>query len=97
MLVESDGSGRCNWTHARCSAGSWHRLKPNSRGVPSDTEAMGDARGAHLARRFRPQFRDKNRRGIGESQSAWTDSKMETARSQPRIHLLAICVVAQRL
>jgi hypothetical protein len=26
-------------------------------------------------------FLDKNRRDIGESQSTWTDSKMETARS----------------
>jgi hypothetical protein len=34
-----------------------------------------------LARRFHPQFRDKNRRDIGKSQSMWTDSKMETAGS----------------
>jgi hypothetical protein len=34
-----------------------------------------------LARRFHPQFRDKNRRDIGKSQSTWTDSKIETARS----------------
>jgi hypothetical protein len=30
-----------------------------------------------LSGRFHPQFRDKNRRGIGKSQSIWTDSKME--------------------
>jgi hypothetical protein len=33
--------------------------------------------------RFHPHFRDQNRRGIGKSQSMWTDSKMETAGSQP--------------
>jgi hypothetical protein len=35
-----------------------------------------------LMRRSHPQFRDKNRRDIGKSQSIFTDSKMETARSQ---------------
>jgi hypothetical protein len=45
----------------------------------------GGGRGAFdgpLARRFHPQFRDKNRRDMGKSQSVWTDSKMETARSR---------------
>jgi hypothetical protein len=37
-----------------------------------------------LAGRFRSQFRDKNRRDIGKSQSIWTDSKSETAGSPPR-------------
>eukprot|EP01047_Picozoa_sp_COSAG01_P069361 COSAG01_NODE_10245_length_2211_cov_2.952178_2_plen_104_part_00 len=40
--------------------------------------------GRALPGRFRPQFRDKNRRDIGKSQSIWTDSKMETAGS-PRM------------
>jgi hypothetical protein len=34
-----------------------------------------------LPARFHPQFRDKNRRDIGKSQSKWTASKMETPRS----------------
>eukprot|EP01047_Picozoa_sp_COSAG01_P061265 COSAG01_NODE_7628_length_3121_cov_51.317670_2_plen_91_part_00 len=34
-----------------------------------------------LPGRFQPQFRDKNRRDIGKSQSIWTDPKMETAGS----------------
>jgi hypothetical protein len=37
---------------------------------------------ATLPGRFRPQLRDKNRRGIGKSQPIWTDSKMETVGSQ---------------
>eukprot|EP01047_Picozoa_sp_COSAG01_P026884 COSAG01_NODE_1748_length_9329_cov_99.035861_12_plen_105_part_00 len=37
--------------------------------VPSPTD---------LSERFHSQFRDENRRDIGESQSKWTDSKMET-------------------
>eukprot|EP01047_Picozoa_sp_COSAG01_P071234 COSAG01_NODE_11003_length_2029_cov_1.279275_2_plen_215_part_00 len=44
-----------------------------------------------LARRFRPQFRGKNRRDIGKSQPIWTDSKMETARSHEDI--IAVVVV----
>jgi hypothetical protein len=34
--------------------------------------------GQHLSRRAHPQFRDKNRRGTGKSQSKWTAYKMET-------------------
>eukprot|EP01047_Picozoa_sp_COSAG01_P038802 COSAG01_NODE_3166_length_6474_cov_287.238431_3_plen_82_part_00 len=41
-------------------------------------------RHANLPGRFRPQFRDKNRRDTGKSQSIWTDSKMETAGSRAR-------------
>jgi hypothetical protein len=37
---------------------------------------------AGLPGRFHPQFRDKNRRDIGKSQSIWTDSKMETPGSR---------------
>eukprot|EP01047_Picozoa_sp_COSAG01_P145200 COSAG01_NODE_77377_length_165_cov_125.287879_1_plen_54_part_11 len=45
------------------------RLTAPSGPLPTDPHLM--------ARRFHPQFRDQNRRGIGKSQSAWTDSKME--------------------
>jgi hypothetical protein len=37
---------------------------------------------ASLSGRFHPQFRDKNRRDIGKSQSVWTDPKMETPSSR---------------
>jgi hypothetical protein len=36
------------------------------------------ARAPALSGRFHPQFRDRNRRDIGKSQSIWTNSKMET-------------------
>eukprot|EP01047_Picozoa_sp_COSAG01_P036357 COSAG01_NODE_2839_length_6992_cov_15.825040_3_plen_132_part_00 len=36
-----------------------------------------------LSGRFHPQFRDRNRRDIGKSQSIWTNSKMETPSSPP--------------
>jgi hypothetical protein len=45
--------------------------------VPTPLAAAPPARAP--ARAFPSSiFRDKNRRGIGESQSKWTDSKMET-------------------
>jgi hypothetical protein len=37
---------------------------------------------AHLPGRFHPEFRDKNRRGIGESQPKWAAYKMETPGSR---------------
>ena len=48
-------------------------------------------RALDLARRFHPQFRDKNRRDIGKSQSVWTDFKMETARSQHALRRATPC------
>jgi hypothetical protein len=41
------------------------------------------ARAPALSGRFHPQFRDRNRRDIGKSQSIWTNSKMETPSSPP--------------
>jgi hypothetical protein len=42
----------------------------------------GSSSSLWAAERLHPQFRDQNRRGIGRSQSIWTDSKMETAGSR---------------
>jgi hypothetical protein len=44
------------------------------------TRSSDSAASAACPGRFHPQFRDKNRRDIGKSQSIWTDPKMETAR-----------------
>jgi hypothetical protein len=43
-----------------------------------------------LSGRFHHQFRDKNRRGIGKSQSIWTDSKMETPGAQQRLEVAKV-------
>jgi hypothetical protein len=52
-------------------------------GVMYSALSMPAAAAQYLPGRFHPQFRDKNRRDIGKSQSIWTDSKMETAGSPP--------------
>jgi hypothetical protein len=54
----------------------------NGRGAPGARRGPADVQGS------RPltnpcQFLDKNRRGIGKSQSIWTDSKIETPNSRP--------------
>jgi hypothetical protein len=55
------------------------QLRPS--GAAAASASLGEARWwADLppGGRFSPQFRDKNRRDIGKSQSMWTNSKMET-------------------
>eukprot|EP01047_Picozoa_sp_COSAG01_P048790 COSAG01_NODE_4778_length_4749_cov_231.390108_7_plen_97_part_00 len=54
---------------------------------PQSEEPLGKSGKVALSRRFRPQFRDKNRRDIGKSQSKWTAYKMKTPGSPPRVHL----------
>jgi hypothetical protein len=46
-----------------------------------------------LSGRFYPHFRDQNRRGIGKSQSMWTDSKMETPGSHEELGELDVAVL----
>eukprot|EP01049_Picozoa_sp_SAG25_P005253 SAG25_NODE_354_length_9250_cov_2.824281_9_plen_296_part_00 len=59
-------------------------LKRRRRRGRLDETRRGGGRGAELARtrllpgHFHTQFRDENRRDIGQSQSKWTASKMET-------------------
>jgi hypothetical protein len=63
---------------APCVASGGLPARPSC-GTPPVGGLSAGSRG--LPGRFRPQFRDKNRRGIGKYQSIWTDSKMETAGS----------------
>jgi hypothetical protein len=79
-LIKKNGGG---FLTSSFTAACWR-----TKGCVSSWVALGRSAGRLrrqtpiLARRFHPQFRDKNRRDIGKSQSVWTDSKMETARSQ---------------
>jgi hypothetical protein len=79
------GSGRAAAWPPRSPAEGW---SGTCGGVPASWEPCPG--------RFHPQLRDKNRRDIGKSQSIWTDSKMETARS-PRRHKGAVDVVLGHL
>jgi hypothetical protein len=76
--VES-GSHRCA---ARCAAGRAASLASATRSSQRRTATA-------LPGRFHPQFRNKNRRDTGQSQSKWTPSKMETPgsprRAQPTV------------
>jgi hypothetical protein len=57
----------------------WRRRCPR----PAQSRARGATVERRLPGRFHPQFRDKNRRGVGKSQSKWPASKMETPGSPP--------------
>jgi hypothetical protein len=46
--------------------------------APAPPAASITPTSVRLPERFHPHSRDQNRRGIGKSQSKWTDSKMET-------------------
>jgi hypothetical protein len=63
-------------SHTSSALGMVRAVRPGGPTLPRIIAAE------HLPGRFRPQFRDKNRRGIGKSQSKWTASKMETPGSQ---------------
>jgi hypothetical protein len=78
------GRSRLGWAH-QCRAAPLQHLHQRVEGrlavqaaapVAEVLRQLQEVR--RLSGRFHPQFRDKNRRDIGKSQSKLTDSKMET-------------------
>jgi hypothetical protein len=69
------------WPHAAAAAVSHGAASAQTK--TSGREEARTCGGSSLPGRFHPQFRDKNRRDVGKSQSKWTASKTETPGSHP--------------